>query len=192
MNTSYQHIISTHPINSPPSTHHYNILTHPINTLPYQCILSTHPFQPIYQYILSTHPSQCPLSTHPNHPLSPGKLFEHPASPLHPFFSTPPLTPPHPFITPLYHPSSPPLSPTGKFFEHPASPMRFFGTEQKHSSFLGNLEQHAQRPGPGSYEHKTFTKGRVGCSTNLLQILCVCLFLITTNVICSCRLFTSR
>lgn len=48
-------------------------------------------------------------------------------------------------------------TPKGKLFERPASPVRFFGSEpykgsDNPRSFLGDLEEQAALPGPGTYE----------------------------------------
>ena len=40
----------------------------------------------------------------------------------------------------------------GKLFEAPSSPIRFFGTEAKGPSFLGNMIEKSAVPGPGAYQ----------------------------------------
>ena len=49
---SYQHTLSTRPINTP---YQHTLSTRPINT-PYQHALSTHPLNTPYQHTLSTRP----------------------------------------------------------------------------------------------------------------------------------------
>ena len=54
---SYQHILSTHPINA---SYQHILPTHLHNTSSYQHILPTHPINTSYQHTLSAHPINTP------------------------------------------------------------------------------------------------------------------------------------